>query len=189
MTGSMRHVRRCAMAVKLKSVGFALFCVVWMAEGAQAQNCRVSVSQPRVDYGVISREALVEPLSIALSTRRVQLNVLCEEPSVIALRFTGAANGQGFRFGRQGRFNLTLKHALMDGRAVEWTQAHLPAETASGQLLPGQVLVARGAGQRLSAQVEIDTNLPADALHVRNQAVLEGQGSFELVSPAAPRSR
>lgn len=187
MTSSTRPVRRCAMAVKLRSMGFVLICVALLAEGAQAQNCRLSLSQPRVDYGVIRREALVDPPSIALGTRMVQLNVLCEEPAAIALRFTGAANGQGFRFGRQGRFSLTLKHAQLDGRTVEWTQA--PGETASGQLLPGQALVARGTGRRLSAQVAIDTHLPADALHVRNQTVLEGQGSFELVSPAAPLNR
>lgn len=189
MTSSTRQVRRCAMAVKLKSMSFALLCVALVAEGAQAQNCRLSVSQPRVDYGVIRSEAFVEPPAIVLGTRMVQLNVLCEEPAAIALRFTGAANGQGFLFGRQGRFNLTLTHAQVDGRAVEWTQPHLPGETASGQLLPGQTLVARGTGRRLSAQVAIDTHLPADALHVRNQTVLEGQGSFELVSPAAPLNR
>jgi len=77
---------------------------------------------------------------------------------------------------------------------VEWDVAHLPGETVSGQLLPGQVLVARAAGQtvlgrRLTAQVDVDIDLPSDALQVRNQTRLEGQGTFELVSPAVPLSR
>jgi len=41
----------------------------------------------------------------------------------------------------------------------------------------------------LTAQVEVDTDLPANALQVSNQVVLEGRGSFELVSPTVPLSR
>lgn len=72
--------------------------------------------------------------------------------------------------------------------------AHLPGETVSGALLPGQVLVARAAGQalvgqRLTAQVDVDIDLPSDALQVRDETRLEGRGTFELVSPAAPPSR
>ena len=84
---------------------------------------------------------------------------------------------------------LTLRHAQVDGRAVNWRMAHLPGETASGQLLPGQVLVAGSPGKRLTAQVDIDTDLPSDALQVRSETILEGLGRFELVSPAVPLSR
>jgi hypothetical protein len=44
-------------------------------------------------------------------------------------------------------------------------------------------------GQRLTAQVDVDIDLPSDALQVRSQTRLEGQGTFELVSPAVPLSR
>lgn len=182
------------MVGKLKSIGFVLFCSVWMAQVAQADNCRLSVSQSRIDYGVIRQEALVESPSVALGTRWLQLNVICAEPSTMALRFIGTADGQGFRFGRQGRFHLRLKHAQLDGRTVEWEAAQQPGEAANGQLLPGQTLVARAAGlplagQRLTAQVEVLTDLPSDALQVRNETRLEGQGAFELVSPVARPTR
>ena len=158
-----------------------------MAQGVRADNCRLSISQPRVDYGVIRQQSLDERASVAVGTRTVHLSVLCTEPSAMALRFNAmAADGQGFRFGREGRFRLSLKHAQLDGRAVEWTTA---GETASGQLLPGQVLMAPWVGRRLTAQVDVDTDLPAEALRVRSQTLLEGQGSFEWVSPPAPRSR
>lgn len=189
MTSSMRQPRRCAMSFKLKTKCLALFCTVLIAEGVQAENCRLSVSQPLIDYGVIRNESRAESPLLALGKRRVQLNVLCVEPSAIGVRFTGAADGQGYLFGRQGRFRLALMQAQVDGRVVEWTLAHRPGETADGQLLPGQVLVAQAAGKRLTAQVEIDTDLPTSALQVRSQTVLEGQGHFELVSPAAPLSR
>ncbi|NVZ68263.1 hypothetical protein [Pseudomonas costantinii] len=180
------------MAVKLKSLPFVVLCTVLAAPDARAENCRLSVSQPRIDYGVIRREDPVERASLALGTRALHVNVLCTEPAAMALRFIGvSADGQGFRFGRQGRFRLSLKHAQMDGRAVEWAATHLPGEPASGQLLPGQTLVARAAGlpvvgRRLTAQVDIDTELPSAALEVRSETRLEGQGSFELVSLPVP---
>ena len=194
MTSSSKQLRRCVMVGKLERIGCALFCSVLLAQEARAENCRLSVSQPRIDYGVIRREALVESATVRLATRTLQLNVLCVEPSAMGLRFIGAADGQAFRFGRQGQFRLSLKHAQVDGRAVEWAVANQPGAGAVEQLLPGQVLVARAAGipvtgQRLTAQVDIAADLPADALQVRNQTVLEGQGSFELVSPAVPRNR
>lgn len=194
MTSSSKPLRRCAMVGKLASIGAALFCTVLLAQEARAENCRLSLSQPRIDYGVIRREALAESATVTLGTRSLQLNVLCVEPSAMALRFIGAADGQTFSFGQQGRLRLSLKHAQVDGRPVEWAMMSQPDGGAGGQLLPGQVLVARAAGglvtgQRLTAQVDIDTDLPADALQVRSQTLLEGQGSFELVSPAVPRSR
>ncbi|MBM9486606.1 hypothetical protein JBE38_11815 [Pseudomonas sp. ICBG1301] len=177
------------MAVKLKCMGLALFCTVSVAQGVRAENCRLSLSQSRIDYGVVHREALRESPTVTLGSRTLHLSVLCAEPSAIALRFTGAADGRGFRFGQQGRLRLSLKHALMDGRAVDWGLAHLPGEATRGQLLPGQVLVARALGKRLTAQVDVDTDLPADAFEVRYQTVLESQGNFELVSPAVPLNR
>ncbi len=189
MTSSMRQQRRCAMAAKLRRMVFVLVCAALPAQGVQAENCRLSLSQPRVDYGVIRSEASGRGASVVLGTRTLSLSVLCVEPSAMALRFVGAVDGQGFRFGPQGRFRVSLKHAQVDGRAVEWETAHLPGERSVGLLLPGQVLVARVAGTRLTAQVDIDTDLLADALQVRSQTELQGQGRFELVSPAVPRSR
>ena len=179
------------MAAKLKGLGLLLGCAVLLPQAALAQNCRLSVSQPRIDFGVIRPPAWGERATVTLDTRTLHLSVVCAEPSAMALRFIGAADGQGFRFGPEGHLRLSLKQALVDGRAVEWEAARQPGETNSGRLLPGQALVAQAAGvpvtgRRLTAQVDIDIDLPAEALQVRNQMVLEGQGRFELVSPAAP---
>ena len=188
MTRSTRLHRRCAMAAKLKGMGVVLCCALLLPQAVLAENCRLSVSQSRIDYGVIRPLALLQSPTVALDTRTLHLNVVCAEPATMALRFVGAAEGQDFRFGQQGRLRLSLKHALVDGRAVEWVAA---GDAASGRLLPGQLLVARAAGmavtgRRLTAQVDIDTDLPAAALQVRNQVELEGHGRFEVVSPAAP---
>ncbi|MGB3124820.1 MAG: hypothetical protein WBB95_13495 [Pseudomonas sp.] len=183
------------MPVKRAGLSWMVLCTVWVAPEVSAENCRLSLSQPRVDYGAIRREAPADSATLALSTRVLHVNVLCAEPAAMAIRFVGvAADGQGFKFGRHGRFRLSLKHAQLDGHAVGWVAAHLPGEPAGGQLLPGQTLMARLAGmpmvgRQLTAQVDIDTELPAGALEVRSETHLEGQGSFELISPAVPPSQ
>lgn len=66
MTSSMRQPQRCAMSFKFNTKCLALFCTVLIAEGVQAENCRLSVSQPRIDYGVIRNEARAESPLLAL---------------------------------------------------------------------------------------------------------------------------
>ena len=61
------------MAAKWRSAGVVLFCALLMAQGVRAENCRLSVSQPRLDYGVIRREAVVQSTSVALGTRTLHL--------------------------------------------------------------------------------------------------------------------
>ena len=188
MTNSMKPRRWSAMFAKHRSLW--LLWVVLVASQAQAENCRMTLSEPRVDYGVIRpSQASSGRATVTLDTpRTLHLSVLCTAPSAMALRFSGvAADAQGFQFGRQGRFTLNLRQAQVDGRPVAWQ----PDEASSGQLLPGRALyVSAGGtpvmGRRLTAQVEIAVQLPADALSVRREMLLEGHGQFELVSPAVP---
>lgn len=181
------------MPAKSVCVG-ALLWLVGMAHGVAAQNCQLSVSQPRIDYGVIRREPREDREWMALGTRTLQLNILCAQPSAMALRFTGAAaDTQGFQFG-QGRFRLMLKHASVDGQPVEWADAQVPGASSNAQLWPGRTLVARASGapvlgRRLTAQVDIETDLPSAVLQVRSETRLEGEGRFEWLSPAVPLSR
>lgn len=188
MTNSTTAHRWCAMFAKRKSLW--LLWAALVTSQAQAENCRMTLSEPRVDYGVIRpSQASSGRATMTLDTpRTLHLSVLCTDPSAMALRFSGvAADAQGFQFGRQGRFTLNLRQAQVDGRPVSWQ----PDEASSGQLLPGRVLStsAGGApvmGRRLTAQVEIAVQLPADALSVRREVLLEGRGQFEMVSPAVP---
>ncbi len=195
MTNSTSPQRRCAVhnepgSLRVGVLLFLLLLVTTMAGKARADTCRISLSQPRIDYGVIRMTDSVG--GSALGTRSLHLNVVCTDPSAMALRFNGVpADGQGFRFGRQGRFILNLKHAQVDGQAVEWGIAHVPGEPPTGRLAPGHVLLAqatgmRVVGRRLTAQVDVDVDLPPGAHAVRSETQLEGLGSFELVSLAAP---
>ena len=170
-------------------VSLLLFMLVIAAPGASANDCRLSLSQPRVDYGVLRRTELldegVRSQPIILGRRTLQLSVVCAQPGAVAMRFTGVPAGtQGFRFGRQGSFTLALRHAQVDGRAVELNSAQSTDMSTTGLLLPGHVLIAKASGlpltgTRFSALVEIDTYLPPDAFSVRRETVFEGQGHFE----------
>lgn len=169
--------------------GVCLLLTVLLVSQARAEDCRVTLSEPRVDYGVMRSTQEPSGRAVRLDTQRtLHLSVLCDNPSAMALRFSGApADGQGFQFGRQGRFTLSLRQAQVDGRPVAWQ----PDEIASGRLLPGRVLFANVGGvpvtgRRLTAQVQIEVDLPANAFSVRREMLLEGRGQLELVSPAVP---
>ena len=163
---------------------YVLLFVVMLANEARADNCRVSLSQPRVDYGVIRHAERGQP-QIALGTRTFRLSVACEAPVSMALRFTGVpAGAQGFRFGRQGHFTLSLQSAQVDGKPVELMRPRLSDEPAPGRLLPGHTLVAQVAGvpvhgRRFTALVNVETFLPIALLAVRDETIFEGQGGFE----------
>lgn len=170
--------------------GLYLLLIALMGSQAHAEDCRMTLSEPRVDYGVLRpTQASSGRAIVTLDTQRtLHLSVLCVTPTAMGLRFSGAsADAQGYQFGRQGRFTLSLRQAQVDGSPVSWQ----PDQTASGRLLPGRTLFANAAGvavtgRRLTAQVELDVQLPADALAVPREMQLEGHGQFELVSPAAP---
>lgn len=163
---------------------YLLLFVVMLANEARADNCRVSLSQPRVDYGAIRHAERGQP-QIALGTRTLRLSVACEAPVSMALRFTGVpAGAQGFRFGRQGHFTLSLQSAQVDGKPVELMRPRLSDEPATGRLLPGHTLVAQVAGvpahgRRFTALVSVETFLPIALLAVRDETIFEGQGGFE----------
>ena len=188
MTNSMKPHRWSAMFAKRRSLWLLWMALV--ASQAQAENCRMTLSESRVDYGVIRpSQATSGRATVTLDTpRTLHLSVLCTNASTMALRFSGvAADAQGFQFGRQGRFTLNLRQAQVDGRPVSWQTD----DTSSGQLLPGRMLYASVGGtpvtgRRLTAQVEVAVQLPANALAVTRETLLEGHGQFELVSPAVP---
>ncbi|MBT2340315.1 MULTISPECIES: hypothetical protein [Pseudomonas] len=151
----------------------------------------MSLSQDRVDYGRLHRgELLVEQpgeTALALGKRTLNLNVVCPQPTAMALRFDSPGAGpEAFSLGLQGSFTLDLKRPRLDGQAVELFQGRARSLEQSSRMLPGQTLVARrgGApiqGRMFSAQVEIETYLPASATRVRDETLIDGRGRFELV--------
>jgi hypothetical protein len=199
MTNSMKLHRPSAVPnepLSLQSEGLRLGLFLYfllfiglLANEARAEDCRLSLSQPRIDYGVLRRTELLDEQvgrqKTSLGKRTLHLSVICADPRAVAIRFAGVpAGAQGFRFGRHGSFTLDLKHGQVDGRAVELSVEPSSVYADNGRLLPGQVLIARtggmpATGRRFSAQVDIDTYLPPEAFSVRHETMFEGQGRFE----------
>lgn len=194
MTPFTKRPRRCVVpderrGLYLGLLLYLLLAVVLMAGEARADDCQLSLSRSQIDYG------LVRPDQQTLGARMLHLSIACTDPSTMALRLNGvAANGEGYRFGSQGRIAFSIKHARLDGQLVEWATPSVAGEHTTARLVPGQIRVAQSAGQpamgrRLTAQVEIEATLPAAALRVRGETQLEGRAIFELVSPAGLSSR
>ncbi|EPJ82137.1 hypothetical protein CFII68_18305 [Pseudomonas sp. CFII68] len=166
--------------------------MLMLVSPVKAEQCNVSLSQDRVDYGRLHRGGLqVEQpgkAELALGKRTLNLSVVCPQPTAMALRFDGPGAGpEAFSLGLQGNFTLSLRQPRLDGQAVELFQGRARSLEQASRLLPGQTLVARqgGApiqGRMFSAQVEIETYLPVTATRVREETLIEGRGRFELVS-------
>lgn len=151
----------------------------------------MSLSQDRLDYGRLHPgELLVEQpgkAEFALGKRTLSLNVICAEPTAMALRFDSPAAGpEAFSLGLHGHFTLSLKRPRLDGQAVELFQGRARSLEQSSRLLPAQTLVARQGGgpvqgRMFSALVEIESYLPSSAARVRDETLIDGRGRFELV--------
>lgn len=182
----MKARRRSAASGALASGALAVVVSLLTVFEVSAAECRLSVSQPHIDYGPLRPGTTHDSRGIPLGKRLVRLNVTCPDDRLIALRFRGVpADAQGFGFGRHGRFDVSLQQPLLDGQPMELAPMNSRTER-SGQLRPDQALVVLKAGQPIagrvfSAQVQVDTYLSHTAPAVRDKTLLEGGGRFELV--------
>lgn len=116
-------------------------------------RCSLSVSNPVVDYGVMSRWQLEEVASGSVSpgTRSLTLSVVCPYTRVMKLRVQGEGSEQGgLRYGERGATRLRLLDAQLDGNAVG-----LRVLTPAGVIREsGGQTVALNAGQQLAPIVQ-----------------------------------
>jgi len=169
-----------------------------VATAIPAENCQLSVSEPDLDYGPMTRYRLEEggnAQDLSLGKRRMTINVSCQVEAKIGVRFRGSSVGADYVFGtaggKQGKVTLTLVDSQLDGRRVLVGAADaagmVPAAPASSaRFMPGQVLVPVEGGQpvsgkQFSAAVEIDPSVPKDAARVRSRTSLETHGTFEVI--------
>jgi hypothetical protein len=160
-----------------------------------ADDCRIQVSQPRVDYGSFNPHVLranaKSSSTVSLGKRLMRLNIQCTDPKDMALAFRGVASGvERYKLSDEGEFEMTLKAARLDGIPVRLgvvtTAGDIPAQGAiSVKLTPGKSLVPLlnqrpQVGKNLSVQVELDVRVFVEKLGVRDVASLETRGYFEL---------
>lgn len=157
-------------------------------------RCRLSISNPVVDYGVMSRWQLQAVAGGRLSpgTRSLTLSVACPYPRAMKLLIEGEGGAQGgLRFGERGLTHLRLLNAQLDGNTVELralTQAGTLAKH-SGQAIAlnaGQqvALVVQGRlaeGRTLTAQLEVKPVMSEDGARVSSRRRSESMFRLTLL--------
>lgn len=116
-------------------------------------RCSLSVSNPVVDYGTMSRWQLEEIAggSVSPGTRSLALSVVCPYTRAMKLQVQGENSEQGgVRYGERGYARLRLLDAQLDGNAVE-----LQTLTPTGDITErgGRTLVLN-AGEQLAPVVQ-----------------------------------
>lgn len=117
----------------------------------QDTHCRLSVSNPVVDYGILSRWQLedIGAGNMSPGTRSLTLSVFCPHPRSMILRVEDRGLG-GFRYGERGIIRFHLRDAQLDGNKVE-----LRTITPGG-VIPesGGHMLALNAGQQLAPVIQ-----------------------------------
>lgn len=84
-------------------------------------RCRLSVSNPVINYGMMSRWQ-VEDIGagrVSPGTRSLTVSVVCPYSRTMSLRVEGENREGGLRYGEHGTTRLRLLDAQLDGNAVE----------------------------------------------------------------------
>lgn len=111
-------------------------------------RCRLSVSNPVVNYGMMSRWQLedIGAGSVSPGTRSLTVSVVCPYSRTMSLRVESEDREGGLRYGEHGTTHLRLMDAQLDGNAVE-----LQTVTPAGIIKEsGRHRLALNAGQRLA---------------------------------------
>lgn len=174
-----------------------MLCILWMelVTDAQAENCRIQLSETTVDYGNLTRAAIMGKTTsapnVSLGDRQMALNVLCQSATKIGLIVNGAAAQDNFKFGDSGQFTVLLSDALLDGKPVnlrssqaDGKQAAEPGATLA--VTPGARVAPLIAGQHvpgknLSLLVGINAKVTDDATKVRGETTWQGNVAFKVV--------
>lgn len=152
--------------------------------------CEIQLSDPRIDYGEMTRGELLGRPGNALTAvelrmgdpRESEITVICDRPTPLKLMFSGPAkDADSYLFGEQGRATLTLHDVTLDDRPVTIERAG--TEAAAMAFSAGQPLQFRKEGQiasgsTLRAKVTIVTWLAADATRVSERKQWQLNGSF-----------
>ena len=105
----------------VSSVAMLWLCCT--AAWAQDQACEVRVSPPAFDFGLTDRGALLQQSAganeLSFGSRRVQVQVICEQASPLTLRFDApGADAERYRFGI-GTLRLKVMAVRVDGVATQ----------------------------------------------------------------------
>ncbi|MDY7535268.1 DUF1120 domain-containing protein [Pseudomonas sp. Bout1] len=166
---------------------------------AQSDDCRLNLSEPHLDFGLMNR-AIHRPSGseIALGERFLSLSLNCQKPTDMSIFYRALAIGaERFRFSDQGHYIMQASDGVLDGQAVElglipgrgqppgiranrldWHADHAIAPLRDGLPVQGSVF---------SVQLRVSARAQESAAHVRDAVTWEAFGLFE--SGATGQSR
>ncbi|MFJ4546808.1 hypothetical protein ACIP1X_24815 [Pseudomonas sp. NPDC088885] len=161
----------------VSSVAMLWLCCT--AAWAQGQACEVRVSPPAFDFGLTDRGALLQQSAganeLSFGSRRVQVQVVCEQASPLTLRFDApGADAERYRFGI-GTLRLKVMAVRVDGVATQ------KAAGESDVLRPGErLLPLLASGKRMDVEFEVEGQISNEASRVADLTRLDGEGVFRL---------
>ena len=174
----------------------ALLGIAPAAAHADAGQCRLSVSEPTVDFGrsIVARhgEAEADGNGPKLGSRESRLLATCDGDSRMSIVFRAADAGRdALAFGNYGVYTVTVVSARLDGQAVDVGKAASAGEIPLlSQVQPtlsnGDVVVPmRGseipAGQTLELALRLDAFM-RPGVSLSDEAELDDAGYFELIA-------
>lgn len=173
----------------------ALLFFVSLAANVQAEEeCRLDLSESRLDFGLMNRAITFTPApERLLGERRLSLTLNCPQPKDMSLFYRGLAAGpERLRFTEGGSYRLQVSDGVLDGRAVE-----LGLLAGSGQA-PGAIgstlnwradhgIVPMQGGQPLngrsfSVQIEVSAWAREEATRVHDAITWETSGVFDALA-------
>lgn len=168
-----------------------LWLLIGVAGTAQAlEECQLNVSEPLVDFGVMSRLAQNDSAAQRLlGERRLSVIVNCPQAEDLSLFYRAlATDPQRLQFTEHGSYAIEVGNAVLDGRSVEL--GLLPADgqapVTNGNVLewrPGHGIapVEQGAvlmGKTLSLQLTLRAWADLAATQVRDATTWETTGTL-----------
>lgn len=161
---------------------------------ALADECRLSVSQSVLDYGLMHRAIRTpEPQERTLGERRLSLNLNCPQPADMSVFYRAmAVTEERFKLADHGSYTVHISDAVLDGQSVDLGMisgvSQTPQATASNLLWrPGQAIVPVRSGtavqgQNLSAQLQLTAWAQVQASPLRDTVAWEATGLFDPIA-------
>jgi len=172
------------LTAALMSVG--LVANVWADD-----ECRINISEPVLDFGLMNRLAQHDAApQRLLGERRLSLNLNCPQPADMSVFYRAlAASAQRLQFTEHGTYALQVSDGVLDGQAVELgllpAAGQAPAAVGTTlSWLPGHgVAPVQGTrvvqGKHFALQVGLSAWADVAATRVREATTWEVSGTFD----------
>ncbi|VVQ01853.1 hypothetical protein PS918_04242 [Pseudomonas fluorescens] len=158
------------------------------------EDCRLNLSQPVLDYGLMNR-AIRPDLAPErnLGERHTNLSLSCPQPMDMSLFYRAmAATAERFHFAERGSYRMRIHGAVLDGQSVDIGLiagvGQSPVETGSSLIwrpAHGVVPVEAGVplqGRHFSAQLELTAWVQDQGMPLRDTVTWDASGMFDAVA-------